>query len=97
MEGTLVCTNAGTTGVVVEYNLISPRKIRDQGFSDLTVEKHNLQGCTVLYVKYVHTVLYVLFVFCVLCVFYTRDTMTAFPDRPEPDHDLVTPGHRPPH
>lgn len=35
MEGTLVCTKAGTTGVVVEYNLISPRKIRDQQKTDL--------------------------------------------------------------
>lgn len=52
---------------------------------------------SVLYVRYVLSVLYVLSVFCVLCIFYTGSTMTPFPEKPEPDHDIPLPGHRPPH
>ena len=48
MEGTLVCTKAGTTGVVVEYNLISPRKIRDHRFSDLN-EKNREKVINILH------------------------------------------------
>lgn len=66
-------------------------KIRDYQKTDLTVKNENL------YVRYVLFVLHVLFVFCVLCIFYAMSTMTAFPDRLEPDHDPVTPGHRPPY
>lgn len=72
-------------------------EIRNYRFSDLTWKRERVYVSSVLYVLYVLTVLYVLFVLRVLCIFHTGRTMAPFPEKPEPDHDIPLPGHRPPH
>lgn len=72
-------------------------KIRNLGFSDLTGKRERMYVSSVLYVWYVLTVLYVSSVLDILCIFYTRRTMSPFPEKPEPDHDHPLPGHRPSH
>lgn len=60
-------------------------EIRLLEFSDLTGKEERVYVGSVLHV------LYVLNVLCVWCIFYPRGTMMPFPEKPEPDHDPLSP------